>query len=346
MEGGLSGWTPVRVGWPAGQAQIEWCNLGAERFTDPFFEQTLARVFRDPARLLFRRVTPMEALEPFAVDPAGPRPSGFIFHWSRCGSTLLAQMLAALPQNVVVSEAPPLDQVLGAQRYNRWVGHDQRVAWFRGMLHAIAQRRHPSEQHVFVKFDSWHILELPLILEAFPDVPWVFLYRDPVEIMVSQHRTRGTQMIPGVVDARLFDLDLAALTRMTLDEYGARVLYRIAAAASTYLPLGHGRLVNYTELPNVVDSLGRFFGGEWAPADRLRMASVATRNATTPALPHADDTVAKQREASADIRRLAGEWLSGIYAQLEAQRAAQAGVLKRTTAPGRGEFEPNGGEKA
>ena len=37
------------------------------------------------------------------------RPSGFIFHMSRCGSTVISQMLAALAEHVVVSEAGPID---------------------------------------------------------------------------------------------------------------------------------------------------------------------------------------------------------------------------------------------
>ena len=37
------------------------------------------------------------------------RPDGLIFHMSRCGSTLVSQMIAALPNMVAISEARPLD---------------------------------------------------------------------------------------------------------------------------------------------------------------------------------------------------------------------------------------------
>src|SRR5678816_558328 len=104
-----------------------------------------------------------------------------IFHMSRCGSTLVAQMLAALERNIVISEARPIDQVLGAK-----VDEERRIAWLRWIVNALAQRRRPAEEFFFIKLDAWHVLHLPLIQRAFPNTPWVFLYRDPIEVMVSQ----------------------------------------------------------------------------------------------------------------------------------------------------------------
>ena len=60
----------------------------------------------------------------------------------------------------------------------------------------------------FVKFDSWNTLDLALIRRAFPDVPWIFLYRDPVEVIVSHMRQRGSQMIPGAFEKLMPDVDL------------------------------------------------------------------------------------------------------------------------------------------
>jgi len=321
----LAGWTPINLRWQAGHPIVDWCRLGEARFTDPFFEQTIARALHNPARFLFRRETPLAALDEFHLRPPGVPPSGFIFHLSRCGSTLISQLLAALPQNIVISEAPPLDQVLSVHRRDPGVTRERRIAWFRGMVGAFGQRRDGAERHLFIKLDSWHTLELPLIREAFPDVPWIFLYRDPVEVMVSQHRQRGTQMIPGIVDPRLFDLDPAAVLQMPLDEYCARVLARIGMAAAMHAQLGHGQLVNFSQLPGVVwNSLGTFFGCSWTPADLDRMRSATQANAKNPSLPYADDTAEKQRGATDEIRRLAAVWLDGLYARLESLRLAQA----------------------
>jgi hypothetical protein len=301
--------------------------LGNVRFTEPFFEQTVAFALRDPARMLFRRQTSFEDLEKLGDDSLGQSPRGFIFHLSRCGSTLIAQMLAALPQNIVISEPPPLDQTLNALRCDPRITHEQRIARLRGMIKALGWPRHRNERNFFIKFDSWHVLELALIQEAFPDVPWIFLYRDPVEVMVSQHRQRGTQMIPGLFDPRLFNLEPATIPQMSLDEYCARVLAQICEAAAMHVSLGHGRLVNFTELPSVVlNSLGEFFGVEWTDDDVARMQKASLANAKAPVLLHVGDSAAKQSEASSEIRRLAATWLREPYERLESLRLAQVEV--------------------
>jgi hypothetical protein len=320
------GWMPINVSLRPDGAQIDWCQLMDVRFTEPFFEQTITRALRDPARLLFRLQTPLAALEAPQNANHARSPRGFVFHVSRCGSTLVSQLLAALPQNHVVSEAPPLDQLLETLRRDTRISHEQRISRLRGMINVLGRYDAGSEQNYFIKFDSWHVLELPLIIEAFPEVPWIFLYRDPVEVMVSQHRQRGSQMVPGLIDPRIFDLESAAALSMPLDEYCARVLAQIYTAAATHLPLGRGRLVNFSELPAAVwGSFGDFFGVAWTPEDLARMKSASLQNAKAPESAHSSDSEAKQREASPLIRRLAAEWLDAPYEKLEALRRAQAG---------------------
>ena len=320
------GWTPLRVPWPQGRPCIDWCRLGDHRFTDPFFEQTINHALRDPARMLFRRLTPIESLEAFVDHPSSLRPSGFVFHLSRCGSTLLAQMLAALPESVVISEAPPIDQVLTVHQRDPRVTHGQRLAWVRGMIAALGQRRRGDERHYIVKFDSWHTLELPLLREAFPEVPWVFLYRDPVEVLVSQQRMRGIQMLPQVISPARFGLDPAAALQLSPDEYCAQVLARVCDAALAETARGGGRLVNYAQLPDVLwQSLAGFFGIGADAANRELWQRVTTRSAKAPGLPHADDRAAKQEAASPELRALADRWVGDVYAELEAVRTAQPG---------------------
>ena len=69
---------------------------------------------RLPFNLLFPRRTPVEVLTRWREERPGLAPTGFVFHLSRCGSTLVSQMLAALPQNVVLSEAGPINDALRA----------------------------------------------------------------------------------------------------------------------------------------------------------------------------------------------------------------------------------------
>ena len=318
----LSGWAPIRLYWREAQPMADWCHLGGLQFKDSFFEQTINEALRCPFSLLFRHQMPMEDLCELAARQPGVPPTGFIFHMSRCGSTLVSQMFAALESSLVISEAPPIDQVLRAQFQNTPVDESVRVRWLRGMINALAQRRTGSELHFFVKFDSWHILQLPLIAKAFPQVPWIFIYRDPVEVMVSHYRQCGTQMMPGVIAPEWLGMKSANFT--SLEDYCAQVLGNMCAAAVAHRDCGRGRLVHFRELPGAVTgSLLKFFGVECGERELALMRHATQFNAKTPSLPYEDDRAAKQREVTDEIRQLAQQWIAGPYEQLEQLRAAQ-----------------------
>src|SRR5580658_10714552 len=92
-------WMPIGLrrrpsGWTA-----TWCFFDGIRPTDPFFQQTVNHALGDPARMLFLRETPVGLLAELAREHPGIAPNGFIFHLSRCGSTLVTRMLASLPRN-------------------------------------------------------------------------------------------------------------------------------------------------------------------------------------------------------------------------------------------------------
>ena len=321
----FQGWVPLRIVWRNGQSSLDWGFVGENRFTESFFEQTIARCLRHPANLLFRHETGLDMLEGLRRDRPGFAPSGFVFHMSRCGSTLVTQMLAALDSTVVISEARPIDQVLRAHFQNPAVDDALKIRWLRGLLNALGQPRTGHERHFFVKFDSWHVLQLPLLVRAFPQVPWIFLYRDPVEVMVSQARQPGGQMIPGVIEMEFLGLNAAEIT--SLDEMCARVLARVCEAAVAHHDCGRGRLVHFRELPDAVTSwLPKFFGMELSGAELAQMRHVTQFNAKTPALNYEDDSEAKQREATDALKKLAQRWIAEPYEKLEQLRAAQASV--------------------
>ena len=104
-----------------------------------FSTRRLSLCLRRPFNLVFRRQTPVEALEELYEAEPGIYPTGFIFHMSRCGSTLVSQMLAALPADIVVSEASVIDGALRAGFWDPSVTDAQRVAWLRGVIERVGQ---------------------------------------------------------------------------------------------------------------------------------------------------------------------------------------------------------------
>lgn len=307
-------WLPVRCYWQAGRAFVDWCFLGKERLTEPFFDDSIQKRFRQPFNLLFRHQTPIEFLGELNEFSPGLKPTGFIFHLSRCGSTLVSQMLAALEKNIVISEASPIDFVVRAKN----VPEGRRIEWLRWIVGALGQPRNQAEKHYFIKFDSWNALELNFVRRAFPDVPWIFLYRHPVEILVSHIRQRGAQMIPGVINEILPETSFKAAIKMPPEEYCARVLEKISRSALESLKKSDGLAVNYAELPaSVGTKILKHFKVELTETEISKMAAAAQFDAKSPRSNFSSDSEQKKQEAGAALLAAAEIFVEPIYRALE-----------------------------
>ena len=316
------GWTPIRFYRRAGRPLVDWCHTGTERFTDPFFDQTIERILSRPFNLLFRPQTPVAVLAELAALSPGLRPTGFIFHMSRCGSTVISRALATLRQNVVVSEANAIDSIMRAN-FRHSGPDDERGPWLQWLISALGRRRHAEERQYFVKFDGWHALNLPLVRRTYPNVPWLFVYREPVEVIASQLRRTARWLTPGDLHPRLLGLDLPTVSNMQREEYCARVLAQLCAAALRHAGDGRVMLLNHRQLPAaLMSALPRFFGITYTAAELEALRRTAQFHAKEPATRYVDDAAAKRLEATAAARQAAGQWLGALYEQLEAARAA------------------------
>lgn len=234
----LRGWYPV----VAADDGLWWRFLGEKKFSEPFFHSTLSSLVQTDR--LYVHTNYDEAAKRFDRPLA---PDAFIFHASRCGSTLLTQLFASLPDCIALSEPPAIDSFL-RQHYGGRHGSEaeQRL---RHVVSALGQRRFAEERHLFIKLDSWHIGSLPLFRRAFPSTPFLFVYREPAEILASHSRQRGRQMVPGLVTAAMPALDFTS-SPCSLDEYCVKMLDYFFAAACRYAD--ELRLVNYRQLPHLV----------------------------------------------------------------------------------------------
>jgi hypothetical protein len=111
-------------------------------------------------------------------------PSGFIFHAGRCGSTLLAKVLARSQEHMVFGEGGPHNQIWDVISGDR---HSAPVL-FRNLLLQTGRRRLPSYRAHIVKFTSFNVLQFEVIRAAFPEVPALFLFRKPAQILASYRR--------------------------------------------------------------------------------------------------------------------------------------------------------------
>ena len=317
----LQGWIPMRICWQGAQPMVEWCYLGSRRFTQAFFDLTIQYALEMPFNSLFRHRTAMETLEEWHVRSPGMKPTGLIFHMSRSGSSLAAKLLASLPRAVVLSEAGPIDALVRSHLRAPEVPIKTRIDWLLWVVSALGQWRTGDEQHYFIKFDGRSTVHLPFVRQAFPGVPWIFLYRDPVEVMVSNLITPSAATIPGVTGLDLPGLPLSEIGAISLEEYTARVLGAICESASRSLPGELGKPIHYRQLPEAVwQVLPEHFGCPFTAEDAKRMRDVARLNVKDPEQRFSDDSESKQREASPYVRELAERWIEPHYRKLEAAR--------------------------
>jgi len=315
----LGGWVPLRVYQDREPFMIDWCYLGDRRFVEPFYDQTIGACLEHPFNLLFRQQTTAAVLVERNRQDPGLKPSGFIFHMSRSGSTLIARMLAALPQNIVISEASPINSILKLRFTSGQISEQQNVEWLQAMVGAMGQPRSGSEQHFFIKFEAWHVLMLHMIRKAFPNVPWIFTYRDPIDVLVSQMDHLG-QIVPSALHYSLFGEDANSVVSMPPEEYSAIVLAAICNAALSNHQDG-GMLINYSQLPDAVcSSISDFFGVHWTDEEMAAMMNITGRHSKTPDQTFRNDSQKKREKATDEVRQAAERWLDPMYELLEKSR--------------------------
>jgi hypothetical protein len=286
---GAPGGLPVRFSLRDGRAFATWIDCPEDVLPRPSFADAVQAALRRPYIRFSRREAPL-------APAAGRDPAGFLFHMSRCGSTLAAQSLKAAGYRVI-SQAPPVDDAILTGV----------VEWVR----AIVQSFCPGGPYV-IKLDAWHIHDLPLLREAFPSTPWAFLYRDPAEVLVSHVRSPGRETLPGAVEPRA--LRVAPEFSLRREQWAARVLAGICRAALQYRG---GLLVDYRRLPGAVwTAIAPHFGLPLSEGQIAAMREAAALDARSPGVPFTPDSVPTQEEASALADLIAAAEFDRLYAEL------------------------------
>lgn len=252
--GNLRGWFPVAIDSTTEPPQLVWRYLGDKPLSPIFFEDSFAG--QAPADRRVWRTVLGAPLPPLPPLPNALPLKAFIFHVSRCGSTLLNQMLASLPGCVIASEPTVLDAFFRLHRQQPAISGGEGT--LRQLVAVLGQQRSPADRHFFIKLDSWHMPWLPWLRQLYPYTPCVLLYRQPGEVLASHRRQKGAHMVPGGVDLSALALNSARPAPADLNGHAAWVLAGIFTSALAAAKADTGAppisLVNYTQLPGVVST--------------------------------------------------------------------------------------------
>jgi hypothetical protein len=221
----LQNWIPFRLSVQQDVPYCHWLYTGDKLYNDPFFDDTIARCRSLPQNSrAFRSISTVDILPQWAAEIAAASPAAFIFHVSRCGSTLFAQLLGLPEQHIVMAEVPFIDQLLRLPYQQKDVDTGLLQQALPAAFQLYGHQRKGIETHLFVKTDSWHLCFYRQLRQLYPKVPFILLYRTPDEVIQSHRKQRGMQAVQGVVEPAIFGFNAESIQQYTLDEYMAKVL--------------------------------------------------------------------------------------------------------------------------
>jgi len=312
----LKGWLPVDAVVVEGRPGLLWMEMSGIELTEPFFQQTVERAKRENRA---ERFTEFDVLLQLEKQLESVPPTGFIFHSSRCGSTLVANACRAVSNSIVLSEASAIDKLIARfiTDADNPVKESLYSLFLRGVVHALAQRRTGNEQHLFIKFACCSFAQVERVKRIWPNVPWLFLYRDPVETIVSNMRDIPPWLIDN--DRRVLSSIMGDATEMSLEESCARTIGSLYSTAFK-LANANSMLLNYKQLSvPVIASVLNFFNVSLSSEELERIArtSEVYSKEASGTRTFVADVDAKQKLASDTAREMSARWAEEPYKLLE-----------------------------
>jgi hypothetical protein len=316
---------PVRLasGLRAGTLRTMWQDFGDLAMTDPFLNRTRNKTVNAADRSK-PFMTDQQVLHHVAIQAGNLPFSGAVFHLGRVGSTLVHRLLSETKKVLSLSEPLIVDQSISLTK--SWP-IDRRSALLRDVIGASAQPRRATERHLVIKMVVVMNTELGPFNLAFPKVPWLFVYRDPVEIMVSVLRQPPAfvhywRQYPEHAAER-FGVPAMANRAMSTEEFVARVLGRFCALiieASKMAAPGKCLTVSYRRLPDAIwETIAPHFGITLSESDREVMREQARYSAkSTDAVEFRSDSDAKRDRATPEVVRLAERYIAPMIEELKA----------------------------
>ena len=234
----------------------------------------------------------------------------------------MAQMLAAVDRHMVVSEPEIVNDILLLA--DELLAREQRLNLLKLVIGGLGTLPNGADRsRFFIKFSSWNVLALSAIRALFPAVPWVFVYRDPIEVMVSALGSSTGWLRTKHDRGRLlrfmgFSAEDAA--RLDDTEYSARVLGRFFESALE-APASERALLPYARMPEgVLEVIEGHFRIDLSNAERAAIMAVSAYDSKSGAGQRfRPDAESKRAQADARVHAASARWVDESYAALQAR---------------------------
>lgn len=271
----LKNWIPFRLDFQENELHCRWLYVADKKYTEPFFHETTAQCQRlEENRKPFHVVTTLDGIIDFSENTPSLAPTAFIFHVSRCGSTLLAQLLSLDEQNIILAEPPIFDEVLREIAFQKPEISDEKIdKSLKAVVKFLGQKRTGEEQNFFIKLDSWHIFYYEKLRKLYPETPFIFSFRRPDEVIRSQVKELGMHAAPGVIQPAIFGFTLEEILKVERPVYVAKVLEKYFERYLKIIENDNNTLfINYAEgILTSLEKIEHFLGLKIEPAIKQKM---------------------------------------------------------------------------
>jgi len=171
--------------FPREKAKFVMCRLAHDLYAErpskmPFFKD-LTEASHCEEKSNKRTFNWEEAEEYIANNRVVPL-TGIVHHEARVGSTLIANILASNNEALVYSESQPL--VSASTNFCKYCKIEDRIDLLQMTVNLMGVS--DTHKYLFYKAHPVSITQIELFKQAFPDVPYIWMHRDPVEVMMSQ----------------------------------------------------------------------------------------------------------------------------------------------------------------
>ena len=312
-------WLPIHLDLRT--YRIQWLDFGTRPLEEPFFQQSVQRL-RKANPNAKTRWTDFRSLDELSEQIS---PSGFIFHVSRCGSTLLSNGLRVIHGAIVISEAQPIGEAVlslsgkdpGATGSDS-LSSESPSSLLPGIIRAYGQQRTNDDKGLVIKFSSWNLLHIDAIRRFWPQVPCVVIVRDPVEVAVSCLEEPPGWMRwknqPHIAQA-MFGWDANTLASMSDVSFSARVIGEFLKSTSFAAREGC-HVIDYKDLnSSAIVDVARLFGLEAQDEDfkNIEKSLVLYSKAPMGQRVFVRDRESKQAKATKELRKEIQLWAQPTY---------------------------------
>lgn len=217
----ISNWIPIKLIEKENEVYFEWIYLLDIPFADPFFDETIAKCKSHSYNSKpFKLISTVENLIDWSKELDFVELKGLIFHVSRCGSTMLSQSLVTSAENIMVSEAPIIDDILRSDFFDE----DTKTVLLESVIRLLGQKRFAEQKNLIVKLDAWSIFKASYLRSVFPKLPFALLYRNPDEVLRSHQKMAGMHMVPNIIPSSVFGITSKEIQAISFQQYQALVL--------------------------------------------------------------------------------------------------------------------------